>query len=217
LAIAKTIIMWRAAPLRPDTVFFSVPRAPYPPHEAMQHLETGSFRVLLKRPENYDLRFRELIDQLFTQVADSLGGFGGNRIVRLEAGLLITSAATTTPFHFDPEIGFFSQIEGEKIYHLYPPSILGDEELERFYKLGRVAIAQIDLEGRDPAREHSSGLGQAKGCISPKTLPIGSRRAGCVLFPIRLSSRRKRAAPGDVPGRSIIFCAALSSIQHRPV
>jgi hypothetical protein len=95
-----------------------VPRTPYlHPHEVMQHLETGSYRVLLKRPENYDLHFRELIDQLFAQVADSLGEFGDDRIVRREAGIFISSGATTTPFHFDPEIGFFFQIEGEKIYH----------------------------------------------------------------------------------------------------
>jgi hypothetical protein len=95
-----------------------VPRTPYlHPHEVMQHLETGSYRVLLKRPENYDLRFRELIDQLFAQVADSLGEFGDDRIVRREAGIFISSGATTTPFHFDPEIGFFFQIEREKIYH----------------------------------------------------------------------------------------------------
>jgi hypothetical protein len=167
LAIAKTI-MWRAAPLGRIQSSFPCRARPIPRTRRCRHLETGSFRVLLKRPENYDLRFRELIDQLFTQVADSLGGFGGNRIVRLEAGLLITSAATTTPFHFDPEIGFFSQIEGKKIYHLYPPSILGEEELERFYKLGRVAIAQIDLEGRDPAREHVFRLGPGKGLHQPQ-------------------------------------------------
>ncbi|HUI22248.1 MAG TPA: hypothetical protein VLZ74_14545 [Methylocella sp.] len=153
---------------KPDTVFFSVPRSSHPPHEAMQLLDTGSYRILLKRPECYDPRFRDLINQLFSQVADSLGGFDGDRIVRLEAGLLITSPATTTPFHFDPEIGFFSQIEGEKIYHVYSPSILGEEELEDFYKLGRVAIAQIDLEGRDPAREHVFTLGPGKGLHQPQ-------------------------------------------------
>jgi hypothetical protein len=134
----------------------------------MQHLETGSYRILLKRPEHYDLRLRELIDQLFAQVADSLGELGGDQTVRLEAGLLITSATTTTPFHFDPEIGFFSQIEGEKIYHVYSPSILSEEELEHFYKLGRVAIAQVNLEGRDLAREHVFTLGQGKGLHQPQ-------------------------------------------------
>jgi hypothetical protein len=154
---------------RPDAVFFSVPRTPYlHPHEVMQHLETGSYRVLLKRPENYDLRFRELIDQLFAQVADSLGEFGDDRIVRREAGIFISSGATTTPFHFDPEIGFFSQIEGEKIYHVYPPSVLGEEELERFYAKGHVSIAQIDLDGRDPAREHVFTLGPGKGLHQPQ-------------------------------------------------
>jgi hypothetical protein len=192
--------------LRPDTVFFSVPRTPYLlPHEVMQHLETGSYRVLLKRPENYDLRFRELIDQLFAQVADSLGEFGGDRIVRLEAGLLIASAATTTPFHFDPEIGFFSQIEGEKIYHVYSPSILGEEELERLYATGPTTIVQIDLEGRDPAREYVFTLGPGKRFHHPKTPPLG--RNARVAFYFLYVRFRNGSGPclGTCPGVQSFF------------
>jgi hypothetical protein len=92
---------------RPDAVFFSVPRTPYlHAHEVMQHLETG-FYVLLKRPENYDLRFRELIDQLFAQVADSLGEFGDDQIVRRDAGIFIFSGATRRRFTLTRRLGFF--------------------------------------------------------------------------------------------------------------
>lgn len=198
---------------RPDTVFYSVPQAPYLPHEAMQHLQTGSYRVLLKRPENYDLRFRKLIDQLFAQVADSLGEFGGGRIVRLEAGILITSTATTTPFHFDPEIGFFSQIEGEKIYHVYSPGILGEEELERFYAKGRVSIAQIDLEGRDPAREHVFTLGPGKGFHQPQNAAhwVETRGSRSISYTFVFETEASRAR-----GRARAFNHFLRRLKLNP-
>lgn len=198
---------------KPDTVFFSVPQAPYRPHEAMEHLETGSYRILLKRPENYDLRFRELIDQLFAQVADSLGGFGGDRIVRLEAGILISSAATTTPFHFDPEVGFFSQIEGEKIYHVYPPSILGEDELDRFYAKGRVSIAQIDFEGRDPAREHVFTLGPGKGLHQPQNAAhwVETRGSRSISYTFVFETEASRAR-----GRARAFNHFLRCLKLNP-
>ena len=138
----------------PGTDFYSVAHPGCSPHEALQHLDSAGYRILLKRPEKYDPRFRELLDHLFRQVVDLRGGLGGERVVRLESGILISSAATTTPFHFDPEINFFAQIEGEKIYHVFSPSVLTETELERFYIRGRVNIGQVPLQGRDPTREH---------------------------------------------------------------
>jgi hypothetical protein len=155
----------------PGTEFYALPRVDYNPREAIERLDTGAYRVLMKRPENYDPRFRELLDTLFRQVVDSRGGLGSERVVRLESGIFISSAATTTPFHFDPEIGFFSQIQGEKIYHVYSPTVLNEEDLERFYIRGAVSIAQIDIEGRDPGREHVFTLGPGKGLHQPLNAP----------------------------------------------
>ena len=95
----------------------------------------------------------------------------GEQVVRLQGSILISSAATTTPFHFDPEIGFFSQIEGEKIYHVYSPTVLSEAELERFYVRGNVNIGQVDLGGRDPAREYVFNLGPGKGLHQPQNAP----------------------------------------------
>ncbi len=155
----------------PGTAFNSVPVASYQPHEALEHLESGSYRILLKRPENHDARFKQLLQGLFQQVMEQLGGLGDERIVRLEAGLFISSGATTTPFHFDPEIAFFTQIEGEKTYHVYSPSVMSEAELERFYRSGSVMIAEVDLPSRDPSREQVFVLTSGKGLHQPQNAP----------------------------------------------
>ncbi len=155
------------------------------PLEAIDRLDSGSFRVLLKRPENYDARFRKLLDTLFDQVVELRGGIGNQRVVRKESAILISSAATTTPFHFDPEINFFSQIEGEKIYHVYSPSSLTEAELERFYVRGAVNIGQVDLANRDPSHEHVFTLGPGKGLHQPQNAPhwVETRGSRSISFP----------------------------------
>jgi len=179
----------------PGTVFTSVPVAPFEPHEAMRRLNSGSYRVLLKRPEDYDPRFRDLLEDLFKQVAERLVGLVREDIARIEGGLLISSSATTTPFHFDPEVGFFSQIEGEKIYHLYSPSVVSEPELEAFYRSGRVSIAQVDLEGREPSREHVFPLGPGLGLHQPENAPhwVETRGSRSISYTMVFETRQMRA------------------------
>src|SRR3978361_1066147 len=98
----------------PGTKFYSVPHNSQEPYQVLEALDQTPCRLLLKRPETYDPRFRALIDQLFGQIVALQPGLARERIIRLESAVFITSAATTTPFHFDPEIAFFSQIAGEK-------------------------------------------------------------------------------------------------------
>ena len=159
----------------------------------------------MNRPENYDLRFRELIDQLFAQVADSLGEFGDDRIVRLEAGLFISSGATTTPFHFGPEIGFFSQIEGEKIYHVYPPSILGEEELEYLRKRPCVDRADRSRRARSSARACLHAWARQRPASAPKRRPLG-RDARVAFYFLYVRFRNGSGSrPGTCPGVQSFF------------
>lgn len=152
-----------------DTKFFTVPHSMCSASEALNRLDSGAYRILLKRAENHDPRFRRLLDALFAQVMERRGGLRGERLVRLESGIFITSAASTTPVHFDPEINFFSQIEGEKIYHVYNPATLPEAQLERFYLQGQVSIGNVDLRTCKPEHENvytltaGSGLGGDSG------------------------------------------------------
>jgi hypothetical protein len=151
--------------------FYAGPAVECKPHEAIEHLDTSACRILLKRVDTHDEKFRELLRALFDEVVSFRGGMRGERIVRLESGVFITSAASTTPCHFDPEVNFFAQIEGEKNYHVYPPATVTEQEMEQFYVAGAVNIAQIDLDKRDPAQEHVFVLGPGKGLHQPQNSP----------------------------------------------
>ncbi len=189
----------------PGSKFYSVAHDQCSPLEALERLDSESYRVLLKRPEKYDPRFRALLDTLFEQVVDMRGGLGDQRVVRKETAILISSAATTTPFHFDPEINFFSQIEGEKIYHVYSPASLTEAELERFYIRGAVNIGQVDLASRDPSHEHVFTLGPGKGLHQPQNAPhwVETRGSRSISFPFVFETDATRAV-GRV--RAFNFC-----------
>jgi hypothetical protein len=183
----------------PGSEFFALPTELRKPSAAMDQLQTRSIRLLLKRPENHDSGFRRLLDEQFTEVMAMRGGLRGERLLRLESAVFITSAASTTPFHFDPEIGFFSQIEGEKIYHVYSPSALRETVLEKFYLQGLVSIGQADLQTCDPALEHIYKLGPGKGFHQPQNSPhwVETRASRSVsyafVFETDLSRRRGQA------------------------
>jgi hypothetical protein len=162
-------------------VFYSVPKTPLKPHEAFDNLTVGSYKILLKRLERHHDGFRDLLNTLFAQVK---GQLQRNRFPdgaeRLESSVFISAPRATTPFHFDPEVNFFSQIEGEKIYHLYEPSVLAEEEVEPLYVRATTDIGQVDLARRDPSAEHVFRLHPGTGLHQPQDAPhwvetVGSR------------------------------------------
>jgi hypothetical protein len=155
----------------PDQKFRSVKMKDLSPHQAIERLKTEPVRVLLKRPQYYDPRFQELLDELVEQVISQSGVLRADRIVRLESSIFLTSAKTLTPFHFDPSAVFFFQIAGDKIYHVYPPAALTEPEMEKFYFRGLVDIAQVDLSRRDPKLEHVFNLRAGKGLHQPQNAP----------------------------------------------
>jgi hypothetical protein len=180
---------------QPSTRFYSVPYGMLTPHEALLRLDAGNRRVLLKRPENYDARYRHLMLGLFDQVLQMRGGLAKDeRVVRLESSILISSAATITPFHFDPEVSFFFQIEGDKIYHLYAPVALREPELEQFYWMGIVNIGQVELQGRDSKDEHvfhlRAGMGMHQPQNSPHWVETGSQRSISYVFSFETNRSR---------------------------
>lgn len=155
----------------PDQRFRAVQSVKLGLSEAFCSLNDHSIRILLKRPENYDPRFRKLRDGLVEQILDRSPELRNDRILRLESAIFITSAATLTPFHFDPSAVFFCQIMGEKTYHLYSPTTLTEPELEQFYFRGMVDIAQVELAKRDPKQEQVFRLSAGAGLHQPQNAP----------------------------------------------
>ena len=167
-----------------------------------------------KTTEKHDRRFRELLNALFQQVVDLRGSLGRERVVRLESAVLISSAATITPFHFDPEVNLFAQIEGEKVYHVFSPSALTESELERFYVRGVVNIGQVQLKYRDPAqtlRRPRPGQGPAPAAKRP---PLGRNPQNPGRSPTRLCLRPTPPPLGATSGPSITTSANSASIPR---
>ena len=215
------------------TVFYSVPKTPLKPHEAFDQLTAGSHKILLKRLERHHDGFRDLLNTLFAQVK---GQLQRNRfphdVVRLKSSVFISAPQATTPFHFDPEVNFFSQIEGEKIYHLYAPSELGEDEVEPLYVRATTDIGQVDLARRDAGAEHVFRLQPGTGLHQPQDAPhwvetVGSRsisytfvyetRQGRMRSRVRSFNaylRRLRidpARPGERPAHDAVKAAAMAA------
>jgi len=212
------------------TEFKSVTHSQWSVEEAMQRVGTDAVRVLLKRPENHDPLFRQLLDTLFEQVMQLRGGLKGERVVRLESAVFVTSASSITPCHFDPEIAFFAQIEGRKNYHVYAPSSMSEAELESFYREGIVSIAEVDLPTRNPGLEHFYALEPGDGHHQPQNCPhwveTGAGRSISYSFVFETDATRARnrtracnhflrqagfqpAVPGVSPGRDAAKAAAM--------
>ena len=183
----------------PGTAFYAVPTMETTASEALARLDAAPTRLLLKRPELHDPAFRTLLDALFDQVSRLHGGLRREDLVRLESAILITSAASTTPFHFDPEVGFFCQVEGEKTYHVYAPDTLSETELEGFYRAGKTDIGQVDLDGRAGAKDYAFDLVAGRGFHQPQNAPHwvqthGSRSVSyTMVFETRAARLRSRA------------------------
>ena len=157
---------------QPGARFYAAAHGMFGPREALRRIEHGRYRLLLKRPERFDPRFRALLNSILTEVRDRLPDQSRTHdLVRAESGIFVTSAATLTPFHFDPEVAFFSQIRGHKNYHVYDVHAVEEAELERFYVGGVVCIGELGLAARAPELERVFALGSGEGFHQPQNAP----------------------------------------------
>ena len=160
-----------ASALTPATRFYDVDHGMLTPGAAIDDLKNGSYRIILKRPERYDDRYRRLLETLFSEVRALRGWPADERVLRLDGSILISSAAATTPLHFDPEVSFFFQIAGDKSYHLLDPKTMTEEELEAFYVRGKLDIGQVAFERHCDAREFLFELAPGMGMHQPQNTP----------------------------------------------
>jgi hypothetical protein len=186
-----------ASAATPGTKFYDVKHSMFKPHEALAQLGSSPVRVLLKRLENHDSEFRDLLQTLFDRITELRGGLQGEKVMRLESSVFISSAASTTPFHFDPEINHFFQIEGPKNYHVFAPSAVDEADLERFYVKGVVDIGQLDLASCDPKQEHVFNLQPGSAFHQPQNAPhwvqTGTVRSVSYAFVFETDASRERS------------------------
>jgi len=151
--------------------FRSLPEHQIKPSEALARLDTDSVRILLKRPEDHDPRFRALADRLYRDITTSNPHAARSPAVRIQASIFISSGETITPVHFDPEVNYFFQIRGRKAFHVFRPDSLDDTLVDGFYNKQVVDIAQVPLSACDPACERVFDLEPGTGLFQPLNAP----------------------------------------------
>src|SRR5580692_11179813 len=67
------------------SAFFDAPHIKLTPKEAIHQLDERPTRILLKRLENHDDRFRKLIDLIIKQIRGIPGGLGDQPILRIQS------------------------------------------------------------------------------------------------------------------------------------
>lgn len=151
-----------------NSAFYEDSATPLPTdlREILQGHPDTQFKALLKRPENHSIEFRELLDVVLNEIY-SFAAIDPSDVVRAESGIFVTGSNAITPLHFDPETAFFFQISGRKIYHIYPPSIVEEEELERHYKKGDISIGEIDHRPDSEPHELTFELAAGRGLHQP--------------------------------------------------
>ncbi len=103
------------------------------PGDLVRGIEASNAWVVLWNVEN-DPRYKALLDEILDPIADLLGDREGG-MCRREAFVFVSSAASLTPVHFDPEHNFLLQIHGVKQMHIgqFATEEHGQRELERYY------------------------------------------------------------------------------------
>jgi hypothetical protein len=155
------------------------------PGDLVRGIETGNDWVVLWNVEN-DPRYKALLDEILDPIAALLGDREGG-MCRREAFIFISSAASITPVHFDPEHNFLLQIHGVKQMHIgqFATVTKGQRELERYYIGGHRNIEHM------PEEADVFGLEPGRGVYVPSHAPhwVANEGVACVSLSITFHTR----------------------------
>ena len=181
--------------LTPATRFYDVGHGMLTPSEAIDDIAKSDYRIILKRPERYDRRYRHLLETLFSEVRSLRRWPIDERVVRLDGAILISSSNAITPLHFDPEVSFLFKVAGKKSYHLLDSKTMTEEELEAFYVRGKLDIGQVAFDRHRDAREFLFELGPGMGMHQPQNTPhwVQTHDSPTVSYVFSIETDRSRA------------------------
>ena len=132
--------------------------------------------LVLKYVE-HDPEYRELLHQCLAEVALHSEPIRPGMCLA-QGFIFITSPASVTPYHLDPEHNFLLQIRGSKRIRLFDSrdrSIVSEEELERHYGgAHRNLIYQDDLETKGWTFDLTPGFGLHFPATAPHYVKNGS-------------------------------------------
>jgi len=104
------------------------------PAEVVERIETAGAWMVMKRVES-DPAYGALLEEILLGVARQRGfdSLEAADFRDIEGYIFVSSANSTTPFHFDAEENLFVQIRGRKFFHIFDNgdrALVSDEALE---------------------------------------------------------------------------------------
>jgi hypothetical protein len=124
--------------------------------ETLRRIDTcGAWMVLkwVERDPEYQALLNECLDEVMRSSEAVAPG-----MKRRSGFIFVSSPGSVTPFHFDQEYNFLLQIRGQKTVHVFPRSIISDEEVE-----ARFAVSHRNLRFQESFQETAMTFGLQPG------------------------------------------------------
>lgn len=161
--------------------------------ETIQRIEECGSWMVMKFVER-DPEYREIMDRCLDEVQAFIEPLGW-RMRQREAFIFISSPASVTPYHFDPEYNFLLQIRGNKTVHVFPRSVVTEEELEqRFSFLHRNLPFNEEVQKTASAFILQPGTGVHVPVAAPHWVKNGDNVSISFSITFRTSESEKEAA-----------------------
>lgn len=155
--------------------------------ETLLRIDDCASWVVLKHVERVPA-YRDLMLRALDEVAAAHPALPG-RILDPAAFVFVSSAASVTPYHIDPEHNFLLQIRGEKTMYVWDPAdrrAVPEEELERFHAGGHRNLAFADELQRQATR---FDLVAGDALHVPTTAPHWVQNGGAVSVSLSVTFR----------------------------
>lgn len=171
-----------------------VPVTELSPADTIRNIENCGSWVVLKHVER-DPEFGRLLKECLQQVAD-IENPRTDKLRSYAGFVFISSAASITPFHIDPELNFLLQIQGEKTLHCFPTfdrELVSEEALELTYadpSTHRNKSFKDEFQHKDTPYKLKSGDGVFIPVHAPHWVEVGDQFS--ISFSITATSTESR-------------------------
>jgi hypothetical protein len=132
------------------------PRTGLSIEETLRRIDTCGAWMVLKWVER-DPEYRALLNDCLDEVMRSSEAVAPG-MKRRSGFIFVSSPGSVTPFHFDQEYNFLLQIRGQKAVHVFPRSIISEEEVE-----ARFAVHHRNLRFQESFQKTATTFGLQPG------------------------------------------------------
>ncbi len=134
-------LYWDAGDLSITDKWGTTPKPDLTVREVIDRIDTAGAWMVMKHVD-LDPRYKAVLDEFDAFLREIAGPEQAKLMSNIEMLIFITSPNRKTPYHFDAEVNFLTQIHGSKDMWVCDPqdrAVTTEEELERYYAVTTTA------------------------------------------------------------------------------